>query len=227
MIGMFLKFMPAKSMIQTIFQFLGLKKKKEVIEDKISSYESKQKIAKEYHKDYYIERLRQIDGSMHRCQNLSSAWNHVKIDSVAESDSLILYLCANFNHTSSEIHSLSKGENVNTPFWMDNIHNYGDGNVIPCVYRIIPSYFDAETTAQEKWNKIFIRAEIGQQVPKEILKSNVLAINFDETKTDNLSIQYYTVDSCFYVYGLMTDVDQSVCWGKDGFDVIGYLTLND
>ena len=110
---------------------------------------------------------------------------------------------------------------------MDNIHSYGDGDVIPCVYRILPSYFSIETTAQEKWNKINIRAEIGQQVPKEILKSDVLAIKFDDMERDNLPVRYYTIDSCFYVYGLMADVDQSVCWEISGFNVIGYLTIKD
>ena len=88
-------------------------------------------------------------------------WNLVTTDCVAESDSLILYLCSNYNHTSSEIYELRNGENINTPFWMENTHDYGDGEVVPTVCRIIPTYQNAEPTNLEKWYIVHVKTEIG------------------------------------------------------------------
>ena len=171
----------------------------------------------------YLSRLIYNDSMVKRhLPNLPPTWNLVTADSITESDSLILYLCSNWNHTSSEIHKLRQGENINTPFWMDNAHDYGDGDVTPMAYRIIPSFQNAETTTLEKWNMVHVKSEIGQQVPEEITKGSVLAILFDDTE-----IHYYTLDSCIYVYGIMNYMDDVIYWDSEGFTVIGYLTLED
>ena len=90
------------------------------------------------------------------------------------------------------------------------------------VYRIIPSFENAETTTLEMWNRVHVKSEIGQQVPEEITKGSVLAILFDDEE-----IHYYTIDSCIYVYRLMNSMDDMVYWEAEGFTVIGYLTLED
>ena len=105
---------------------------------------------------------------------------------------------------------------------MGNAHDYGDGDVTPMVYRIIPSFQNAETTSLEKWNMIHVKPEIGQQVPEEITKGSVLAILFDDEE-----IHYYTIDSCIYVYRLMNSMDDMMYWNAEGFTEIGYLTLED
>lgn len=172
--------------------------------------------------DYLTRLIYTYDMVKHHLPNLPPTWNLVTADSVTESDSLILYLCSNYNHTSSEIHELRQGENINTPFWMENAHNYGDGGVTTMVYRIIPSFQNAETTSLEKWNMVHVKSDIGQQVPEEITKGSVLAILFDDAE-----IHYYTLYSCIYVYGFMNYMDDMIYWTAEGFTVIGYLTLED
>ena len=219
-----------KSIMQSLFQLFSIKSQDKRFEDEMSSYERKSKIVQDYYKSLeekvmnaYLTRLKNNDFMVKRhLPNLPPTWNIVTADSVTESDSLILYLCSNWNHTSSEIHKLRQGENINTPFWMENAHDYGDGGIAPMVYRIIPSFENAETTTLEMWNRVHVKSEIGQQVPEEITKGYVLAILFDDTE-----IHYYTLDSCIYVYRLMNSMDDMMYWNAEGFTEIGYLTLED
>lgn len=216
--------------MQSLFQLFSIKRQDKRFEDEMSSYERKSIIVQDYYKSLeekkvndYLTRLMYNDYMVKRhLPNLPPTWNIVTADSVTESDSLILYFCSNWNHASSEIHKLRQGENINTPFWMENAHDYGDGGVTPMVYRIIPSFENAETTTLEKWNRVHVKSEIGQQVPEEITKGFVLAILFDDEE-----IHYYTIDSCMYVYRLMNSMDDMIYWNAEGFTVIGYLTLED
>ena len=206
---------------------LFYRKEKDIVDNNVdyaTSRERKIKIVQEYYKQREIEAhetyLHEIERNNIYFERfeLSKEWNIVTCNNILESDNLILYLCRNMNHSSCEVHLLKKGDNINTPFWKENSHDNGDGQVIPCAYREIPSYQDTNASSSSKWNIIHSNIKKGENVPNQILDSTILLLQH-QGKT-----KYLTLYSCLYTYGIINY--KTLCWESDDFILIGYLKVD-